>query len=309
MKLAVASGKGGTGKTMLAVALARSLAESGEEDQPAPLLLDCDVEAPDGQLFLRPRMSSPETVSVPVPRVAAESCSLCGECARACRFNAIAVLGAAVRVFPELCHSCGSCSLLCPEGAIIEVPRAVGRMEWGLAETGVRYARGVLNVGEAMAVPVIRRLRARVESGAGDTILDAPPGTSCPVVETVRGCDYVILVTEPTPFGLHDLELAVDLTRALGIPAGVVVTRDGPTPYRALDRFCEREALPILLRIPFARRIAEAIARGESLLDAEPRYRVDLRRLVERIRDEVAGAAAGSMVLGAGNANAIGRGA
>jgi len=286
VKVAVASGKGGTGKTMVAVALARSVAEGAGRDGAGPLLLDCDVEAPDAHLFLHPAVDRREAVAVPVPKIDESRCDLCGECARVCQFNAIAILGDAVQTFPALCHGCGSCALNCPERAIIEEPRVVGRLEAGSA-AGIRLAWGLLNVGEAMAVPVIRRLKAW--SGVapeGITILDSPPGASCPMVETVDGCDYVLLVTEPTPFGLHDLELAVAIVRELGLPAGVVVNRDGPA-YPLLDAFCDRERLPILLRIPFARSVAEAIARGQTLLDAEPSYGPRLRRMAEGLCEQV----------------------
>ncbi len=295
MKIAIASGKGGTGKTMVAVALAQSLAGDARRNGAGPLLLDCDVEAPDAHLFLDPVVDRRQDVAVPVPRVDEQRCNLCGDCSRVCQFNAIVILGNAVQTFPALCHGCGSCALICPEEAIEEVPRVVGRLAAGRA-SGVRLAWGTLDVGEAMAVPVIRALKAWPGPVAnGITILDSPPGTSCPVVETIQGCDYVLLVTEPTPFGLHDLELAVEVVRELGVPAGVVVNRDGPA-YARLDAFCQDHELPILLRIPFARSIAEAIACGKTLLDAEPSWGPRLRRVVERVRDQVRGAPATSDV-------------
>ncbi len=281
MKLAIASGKGGTGKTMLSAAIARSLA-TGPGGGPEPLLLDCDVEAPDLHLFLTPVVDVRETVRVPVPEVDAGRCSLCGECARACRFNAIGILAGAVRVFPALCHGCGTCSLVCPEAAIIERGRPIGLLESGRAD-GVRLAHGVLNVGEAMAVPVIRRLKERFRwDESGWTILDAPPGTSCPVVETLAGADYVILVTEPTPFGVHDLALAVELVHALGLQAGVVVNRDDGSRSE-MDALCAEAELPILLRIPFSRKVAEGIARGRTLVDIQPEYGARLREMVAAI--------------------------
>ena len=267
MRIAIASGKGGTGKTTVALALALSLAEDGNSEggeRYPPLLLDCDVEAPDAHLYLQPTIQKRTQATIPTPRIDLDRCTKCGDCAEVCQFNALAVLGEEVMLFPELCHGCGSCSLVCPEKAITEVPRAIGWMEAGFAR-GVQFAHGVLNVGEAMAVPVIREVKAWAESRPDQlTILDAPPGTSCPVVETVMGADYVVLVTEPTPFGLHDLALAVEMLGELGIPAGVVVNRDG-TGYLKLDEYCAQERLPILLRIPFDRSIAEGIARGKTL--------------------------------------------
>lgn len=287
MKLAIASGKGGTGKTSLAAALGRALAAADERLFGAPpLLLDCDVEAPDLHLFLSPGIERREAVTVAVPRVLMERCDLCGECARACQFNAIAILADTVRVFPALCHGCGTCTLVCPEHAITEDERPIGWMESGAAD-GIEFAHGVLNVGEAMAVPVIQQLKEWMARGPETlTILDAPPGTSCPVVETLSGCDYVILVTEPTPFGFHDLRSAVGVVRELGIPAGVVVNRDG-ADFPALEDFCAHEELPILLRIPFSRSIAQGIAQGKTLVDLDPYYGPALRHLMRELRERV----------------------
>lgn len=304
MRVAVASGKGGTGKTTLAVSLALSLAGdrglgsgSGGDGRPPPLLLDCDVEAPDTDLFLHPEADRVVAATVPVPEIDPDLCTLCGDCVEVCAFQALAILGGEVRLFPEMCHGCGSCGLICPVEAITEVPRQVGRLEMGWGG-GVRFARGVLDVGESMPVPVIRSLKAWARPEPGQvTILDAPPGTSCPMVETVTGSDFVILVTEPTPFGVHDLELAVEVVRELELPAGVVVNRAGAA-NAALEAFCARERLPILLRIPFERAIAEGIARGATLLDVHPEYGALLRRMLTTIREAVAG---GSGSNGAGS--------
>ncbi len=291
MRVAVASGKGGTGKTTVAVSLALSLVDDGERESetgnaPRPLLLDCDVEAPDAHLFLHPEVERSVAASVPVPRIDQDRCTLCGACVDVCVYNALAVLGGEVRLFPELCHGCGSCLLACPEDAITEVSREVGLLEEGNG-AGVRLAQGILNVGEVMAVPVIRQLKDWVPAGPDRvTILDAPPGTSCPVVETVRGSDFVILVTEPTPFGMHDLALAVEVLRELGLPMGVVLNRDSGA-HGELEKFCEVERLPILLRIPFERAIAETIARGGTLLDVHPDYAVRLRKMMAFIKDAV----------------------
>ena len=286
MKVAIASGKGGTGKTSLAVSLALAL-ESGEEAQaharPPLHFMDCDVEAPDAHLFLHPKVEDTGKVEILVPEIDQDRCSLCGDCIEACQFNALALLGPQVLVFREMCHGCGSCTLVCPEKAISELPRSLGRVESGtVGELG--FSQGLLNVGEALAVPVIRKLKGWAQPGErGITILDAPPGTSCPVVETVKGTDFVVLVTEPTPMGLHDLELAVETVRELGIPLGVIVNRDGIGDDR-VDKFCAREGLPILLRIPFSRRIAEGIARGGTLLDVHPELGGTLREMMNQIK-------------------------
>jgi MinD superfamily P-loop ATPase len=272
MTVAIASGKGGTGKTTVAVSLALSRPEPAE-------LLDCDVEEPNAALFLSPRITASAPVQVMVPEVDAERCDACGACSRACRYHAIVSLRAKALVFPELCHGCGGCVLACPRAAISERLRAVGVVERGVRDH-VRFAQGRLNVGEAMAVPVIRALRER-QDGAGLTIVDAPPGTSCPVVAAVRGSDVVILVTEPTPFGLNDLALAAAMVRQLGIPCGVVINRSdsGDDSVRA---WCAHEGISILLEIPEDRRIAEAYSRGIPAIEARPELRGLLRVLHER---------------------------
>jgi len=279
MIIAVASGKGGTGKTTVAASLALSLAESGQ----AVACLDCDVEAPNAHIFLDPTFEHRETVNQLIPEVDPDLCDGCGECADVCQFHAIVALGGKTLVFPELCHGCGSCTLVCPQKAISEVPRPLGVLEGGPAAGGIGFARGVLNVGEPMAVPVIARLKKwRGLIDAGVVILDSPPGTSCPVVESLRGADFALLVTEPTPFGLHDLRLAVELVRILGIPAGVIINRDG-IGDAGVDDFCRDAGVPILMRIPMDRRIAEALARGESLVAAFPEYLDRFRDLYDRI--------------------------
>jgi MinD superfamily P-loop ATPase len=281
MRIAVASGKGGTGKTTVAVSLALSLAEDS-----VPLFLDCDVEAPDAHLFLHPTIQDEAKATVPVPQIDESRCTLCGDCAEVCKFNALALLGDQVLVFPELCHGCGSCTLICPARAIREVPRTVGTLEAGAVD-GFRFARGLLKVGEAMPVPVIRQLKSWAIPGPGQiTIADTPPGTSCPMVETVVGSDFVIMVTEPTPFGLHDLELAVEVVRELGFPVGVVINRDGIGDH-SVEGFCATEDLPILLRIPFERETAEGIARGKTLIDIHPEYREALIQMTLRITEMV----------------------
>jgi len=251
--------------------------------------LDCDVEEPNAALFLKPALDQSEGVGIFIPEVDYEKCTFCGRCAEVCVWHAIAVVGQRVLIFPELCHGCGSCTLNCPEDAIHEVLHVMGNLESGPAGP-IAFGHGIMNVGEAMSVPIIRQLKGRFKSttGNGVTILDASPGTSCPVVETMRGADFVLLVTEPTPFGLHDLRLAVQVARdELGLPVGVVVNRDGVGDTSVYE-YCAEEGIPILMRIPLDRRIAEAISGGEALVQALPEYWPRFRQLYESIVQEVA---------------------
>ncbi len=292
MIVAIASGKGGTGKTTVATSLALSLvAETAdppiEAVAAAPILLDCDVEAPNSGLFLDLLIEGTEEIPIAIPVVDPATCTYCGICADVCAWNALSVLPEEVLVFPDLCHGCGSCTLICPENAISEGKRRIGALEWGRAD-GLVFGRGILDTGQALAVPVIKRLKERHPAGADSpvVILDAPPGTSCPLVETLRGADYALLVTEPTPFGLHDLRLAVEVARdELEIPVGVVVNRDG-IGDSGVDEYCSRERIPVLMRIPLDRRIARALSEGRALVDALPEYRPLFLELWRRIREE-----------------------
>lgn len=263
MIVAVASGKGGTGKTTLTVNLAAVLDRQLQ-------LLDCDVEAPNAHLFLQPEIEGSQTVGIPVPEIDEAHCDLCGECAQICRFHAIAVLRTGTMLFPELCHGCGGCALVCPQLAIREVERPVGTVEWGRAGT-IEVVSGRLAIGEAMAPPVIRAVKARTRD-EGLVLVDAPPGTSCPTVAAVRGSDFVLLVTEPTPFGLNDLKLAVETVRALGPPMSVIVNRAGSGDRRVHD-YCAAEGLEVLAEIPDDRHAAEVSARGRLLVEELPDFR------------------------------------
>jgi len=284
MIIAVASGKGGTGKTMVAASLALSLAVTNPE-QP-PLFLDCDVEAPNAHLFLHPSLIMQKDVGLLIPAVDEAKCTHCGKCAEVCQYHAIAVLGKKTLVFSQLCHGCGSCTALCPEKAITEVPDRMGVIERGPAAAGISFARGVLDVGEPMAVPVIRQLKKWALPQPGQVVIrDAPPGTSCPVVETVRGSDYLLLVTEPTPFGLHDLSLAGQVADELNIPAGVIINRENG-PYPPMDEFCTEHNLPVLLRIPFERAIAEGVAQGKTLVGIHPEYGDRFRQMFMKIASQ-----------------------
>lgn len=276
MILAVASGKGGTGKTTVSVNLARSLGSAVQ-------LLDCDVEEPNAHLFLRGQQTGTDVVSIPIPEVDESLCDACGECGRFCRYHAIVSFGSSPLVFPELCHGCGGCTLVCPRGAIREVGRRVGVVETQEVD-GITLVQGRLDIGVAMAPPLIRAVKSRIKNKGATVILDAPPGTSCPVIATLRGSDFVLLVTEPTPFGLHDLRLAVDMVRELGIPFGVVVNRMGIGDKR-VHLFCREQEIPILLEIPDDRRIAEAYSRGELIVEALPEYLSLFATLLWNIRD------------------------
>lgn len=274
MIISVASGKGGTGKTMVSTNMALALGEKVE-------LLDCDVEEPNAHLFLKPRINRIDKVETPIPLVDEEKCTACRKCADICRFRAIAVVGRKVLVFPELCHSCGGCMAVCPEQAISETGRELGTISFG-HRNGIRFINGRLRVGEAMSPPLIRKVRAAADPDLV-TIIDAPPGTSCPVIAAMNGADFILMVTEPTPFGLHDLRLAVEAVRTLGIPCGLVVNR-ADIGDREVFAYAEAEGLPILLTIPFDRRIAETYSRGKAIVEEIPEWRdrfLDLFRRIE----------------------------
>jgi MinD superfamily P-loop ATPase len=272
MIVAIASGKGGTGKTTVSVNLARVW---GADVQ----ILDCDVEEPNGHLFLKGATISQEIATIAVPVVAEALCDGCGECGRFCEYHAIVSFGTKPLVFPEMCHGCGGCAKVCPKQAIREVDRRIGVVETIQSEN-ITLIQGRLDVGVAMAPPLIHAVKARLRNGV-PAILDAPPGTSCPVIAALRGVDFVVLVTEPTPFGLHDLKLAVDMVRELGIPFGVVVNRAGIGDDR-VHVYCGEENIPVLLEIPDDRRIAEVYSNGRLIVDALPEYRGLFLSLIEK---------------------------
>jgi MinD superfamily P-loop ATPase len=273
MIISIASGKGGTGKTTIATNLAVALS-------PGVKLLDCDVEEPNDHIFIQPRITHTEEVGLKVPQVDMNKCSLCGRCQEICQFKAIVVVGKSVLTFPELCHSCGGCLEVCPEGAITEVDRAMGVFERGTRD-GLQFAYGHLYVGQVMAVPLIERVRAEGESDTR-TIIDAPPGTSCPVISSVKSTDFVILVTEPTPFGLNDLKLAVGMVKILDIPHGIVINRSDLGDDKVKE-YAHQEGIPILMEIPFSRQIAEAYSQGKLLVEELPDWKEKFIQLYERI--------------------------
>ena len=279
MIISVASGKGGTGKTLVATSLALSLKARYKVQ-----LLDCDVEEPNAHIFLGVDIVRRESVRVLVPVVDEDRCTHCGRCAEVCAFNSIAVFPTFVMVFPEFCHGCGACSYLCPEEAIREEGREVGVVEWGHSD-GVELVHGKLTIGEAMAPPVIRRVKESINPAA-TTIIDVPPGTSCPVVESVRDSDFCILVTEPTPFGLNDLILAVETMRKLSVPFGVVLNRVGIGDAK-VEEYCREEDIPILLTIPLDAEIARLYSRGMTLAEGMPQWKDSFARLFDRIMEMV----------------------
>lgn len=249
MKIAVLSGKGGTGKTIVAASLAASLSESQ--------YVDCDVEEPNGALFLNPEIIETTPVNVLVPKVDESRCDGCGACAKACRFNAIAVVKKKVLIFPEICHHCGACVIACPQNAISEVQREIGVVE---TDRNGRFLQGRLNIGEPITIPIIHKLKQSVREDKIN-IFDCSPGASCTVVQTIDGCDYCILVTEPTPFGMHDLKIAVSLVRKMGMPFGVVLNK-AMAGDKTIQTYCKNEKIVVLMEIPFLREIAENYSKG-----------------------------------------------
>ena len=277
MIVSVASGKGGTGKTTVAVSLALSLNLKVQ-------LLDCDVEGPNDQIFFQAKNFSEKVVYQMVPEVDEKVCEYCGKCAQFCKFNAIAVVPKKVIIFPEICHGCGGCTLLCPKKALSERERPIGVVR--RASIGnVELVYGELNAGEPLPVPVVREVK-RHQCKDRVAIIDAPPGTSCPVIHSIYGSDYCILVTEPTPFGLHDLRLMVDVVRALGIPFGVIVNKGG-FGDRKVYEYCEKEGIRILLEIPFDKKIAEFYSKGVALVGGFPEWQKHFQALFERIKKVV----------------------
>jgi MinD superfamily P-loop ATPase len=278
MIISVASGKGGTGKTTIATNLALSLGEGVQ-------FLDCDVEEPNAHIFLKPEIKRRHSVTVPVPQIDLSKCNFCGRCSQVCAYNAIAVIKDKVLLFPELCHGCGACSYLCPRKAITEKGREIGIVELG-SRDGLSFIHGRLNIGEAMSPPLIRAVKEHIDSSQ-TVIIDAPPGASCPVIESVKDSDFCLLVTEPTPFGLHDLILAVKTLRQLKIPLAVVINRAN-LGDRKVDDYCRRENIPILMKIPFSREIAAAYSKGIAIVEALPEYKdkfISLHRVVKENKE------------------------
>lgn len=271
MRIAVLSGKGGTGKTTVSASFAASL--------PSCQYIDCDVEEPNGAIFLSPNIEESEQVEVLVPEADMSKCNACGKCAEACQFNAIAAVKSQVLVFPEICHHCGACVIACPKDAIKEVKRSIGVVESNSDDT---FLQGKLNVGEPISIPILRELKKRIKSDDTTVILDCSPGASCAVVECIEGCDYCILVTEPTPFGLHDLEIAVKLVRKMELPFGVVLNK-ASDDSRIIHDFCDNQGIELLMEIPFSQEIAQSYSKGILPVENNELWKEEFKNLYSRI--------------------------
>ncbi len=278
MIISVASGKGGTGKTTIAVNLALSLNNVQ--------FLDCDVEEPDAHIFLKPEIKEKSLAFIPIPEVDEAKCNACGKCREVCAYHAIAVIPAdkngkgSVLIFPHLCHGCGACSLLCPQKAIREVNKEIGVVEIGMSQD-IQFVHGKLNIGEIMSPPLIRQVKEYINP-TRTIIIDAPPGTSCPVIAAVKQSGYCVLVTEPTPFGLNDLVLAVEALKKLKIPFGIVINRSDIGDDK-VDKYCQDNKIPILLRIPFDREIALLYSRGIPMVWEKSEYKEKFRTMFDAI--------------------------
>ena len=276
MILSVASGKGGTGKTTISTNLALSIGNVQ--------FFDCDVEEPNANIFINAKIKEHDNVSVSIPKIYKEKCDYCGKCSEFCAYNALAVVNNTILVFSELCHSCGGCEVVCPNDAINWDKRIVGKIEHGQAD-GIDFYHGLLNVGEIQAIPVIKALKRKVDKNK-DVIIDVPPGTSCPVIESISGSDYCILVTEPTPFGFHDLKLAVEVVKHMNIPFGVIINRNG-IGDKKVELFCKNENISILLKIPERKNIAQLYSKGIALVKKSYEWREIFYSLFTKIKEEV----------------------
>jgi len=276
MIISIASGKGGTGKTTVAVNMALSIKEVQ--------ILDCDVEEPNVHILLHPKINETKPVYISTPLVNEEKCDHCGKCSEFCEFNALFVTPEEILFFPELCTSCGGCMLVCPKNAITEKNVKIGVVKKGVTKS-MELVYGELNVGKPMAIPVIKDVKKQINNSK-TVIVDSPPGASCPVIESVHGSDYCLLVSEPTPFGLHDLKIMVQVLEGLGIPFGVIINRAGIGDKEIYD-FCEEKDAPILLEIPFQRKIAELYSRGTPFILEMPEWKKKFQLLIDDIKGRI----------------------
>ena len=278
MRIAVLSGKGGTGKTLVSVNLAAA-AEHSE-------YIDCDVEEPNGALFFKPEDVREEPVAVSIPAVDPQRCTGCRICTDFCRFQALAYIRDRLMVFDEVCHSCGGCTLLCPEKALTEREKVIGKVQRGVSG-GVAVNSGILNIGEASGVPIIQTLlKDKASKAAAATFIDCPPGSACMVMESIRDADYCILVAEPTLFGVHNLNMVCELVRLFGKPHGAVLNKclDGENPA---EKFCREQGIAVLARIPFDRKLGTLNANAEIAVRKDPAYRRMFSSLLQTLEKEV----------------------
>lgn len=271
MNIAVLSGKGGTGKTTVSTNLALMLGAN---------YIDCDVEEPNGFLFLKPKKENEKKVNVDIPVIEEDKCTLCGVCVKACRFNALAKTKTNIMVFDKLCHSCGACGIVCPTGALQYQKKNMGIIEEG-KKGDIVCKRGLLNIGEPMAVPILRELLNDLPQGIN--FLDSPPGTSCNVVSTLHHADAAILVTEPTAFGLHDLKMAVDLVKVFDLPFGLVINKYSEE-NKVLDEYINEENISVLGHIPYKKEAAKSYSKGDMLIDIDE-YREAFSDTAEKIKE------------------------
>ena len=276
MIISIGSGKGGTGKTTISTNLALSIDNV--------LLIDCDVEEPNANIFINSKIKEKKEVLISIPKIDKDKCNFCGKCSDFCAYNALAVVPSDVLIFSELCHSCKGCEIVCPLDAIEWVDRSIGNIEYGLIDNLIFY-HGILNIGESMALPLLKSLKKKVDRKK-NVILDAPPGTSCSFMETIRDSDYCILVTEPTPFGFHDLKLAVDVARHMYIPFGVIINRDG-IGDKKVELYCQKEKIPILMKIPHSESIARFYSQGVPFVLKHPDWKIKFQNLYNDIRERV----------------------
>ena len=280
--ISFASGKGGTGKTFVVTNVAASI-DTGCQ------FLDCDVEAPNAGIFLKPKIARVKNINVMLPKVLEHKCTACAECVRACQYKAIVLVREKVLIFPEQCHSCGACIIACPEDAMVEKSRSIGYIELGACDHGIDFGHGFLNIGEMRSTPVISELKSFIDASRKFVIIDSPPGTACPVVNTVEESDYCVLVTEPTPFGLSDLKQAIGVLRVLKVPFGVIINRDGIGDGR-VEEFCTQEGISVISKIPYDREVAEVYSRGELLFEFsrewEQYFSSLTKKILEIVQDE-----------------------